>query len=532
MRFVHDFEKERKRMRSKFLVGLIAAMVVLALAPSSFAQVNLQVFTNPSAQEVQTARNAQTGDPLSSGAGILVSGSTIAAISLTATTLIIDYPANVTASTGIPSGDPVRIDGATGIFAGATISSINFVTGVVEITLPGQSVTTGNSGSFRLVGVRVDANGLTAPATVTYSLSSQANGYILSSASGTVINAFGPGIASVTTPNTGSIFTNRTVPDNSATIRIVEGFASAWRPNKFPGTATETGRTTVNPYEIRLTFSGIPAGVTLSLAVSPSGSGSGTSSTLSPTAPTIASGATITTDANTAVIFINDASLTAVETLDIAVTVNTPGSSVTLAPGSISVTATMAPVASGLQSEAPRSGTYPNFAAAEVGPATVVAITPATTTLLVPFAVRDGAFDTGIALANTTADPFGTINGATATSGTVTLNFFPRTATGAGTPFSLTTSASSRPGIGLDASGNLPAGATWTVLLSELLTSAGQTGSFTGYIFITTNFLDAHGAPFVSDFRNFTSFSPMLVLAPPVTTGRGTPAGGVEALDF
>jgi len=514
-------------MRSKFVFGLVAAMLVLALAPSSFAQVNLQIFTNPSPQEVQTARNAQAGDPQSSGAGVLVSGSTIAAISLTATTLFIDYPANVTASPTVPSTDPVRIDGATGIFTGAAISSINYVTGLVEITLPSQSVVSGSSGSFRLVGIRIDANGLTAPATVTYSLSSQANGYILSSASGTVINAFGAGIASVTTTDTGGIFTNRNVPDTTATIRIVEGFANAWRDKTdFPGTMTETGRTTPNSYQVRLTFSGIPTGVTLNLTFGPS-----TSSTLT---PTFVSNTSVTTETNTATISIDQASPTAVETLDIVATIagGSPlASTISLSAGSITVTATMAPVAGGLTgSQVPRSSSYPNFAAAEVGPATAFSITPATTTLLVPFAVRDGAFDTGISLANTTADPFGS-NGATLSSGAVILSFFPRTATGAGTSFTFTTSATSRPGIGLDASGNLPAGGTWTVLLSELLTAAGQTGPFTGYIFITTQFPQAHGAPFVSDFRNFTSFSPMLVLPPPVTSPR-TSASAAEGLDF
>ena len=149
------------------------------------------------------------------------------------------------------------------------------------------------------------------------------------------------------------------------------------------------------------------------------------------------------------------------------------------------------------------------------------------TTLLVPFAVRDGAFDTGIALANTTADPFGAVStgGAIAASGTITLTFYPRSATGgAGTSFSLTTSATAKPGIGLSDNGSLAAGATWTALLSELMTAAGQTGSFTGYIFITTNFTNAHGAPFVSDFRNFTSSIPMLVLPPPITIVGGRSA--------
>jgi hypothetical protein len=89
------------------------------------------------------------------------------------------------------------------------------------------------------------------------------------------------------------------------------------------------------------------------------------------------------------------------------------------------------------------------------------------------------------------------------------------------------------PGIGLSSNGTLAAGSTWTVLLSELLTAAGQTsGTFTGYIFIQANFINAHGAAFVSDFRNFTSASPVLVLPPPATAPRVSPGGGVESLNM
>jgi hypothetical protein len=117
-------------MKSKFVFGLLAMMLVLALAPSSFAQVNLQAFGNPSAQEVETNRTAQTADPQSAGAGLLVSGSAIATAPVTRTSLFIDYPAVVTSGAAIPTGDPVRIEGATGLFAGVTVSSINYSTGV------------------------------------------------------------------------------------------------------------------------------------------------------------------------------------------------------------------------------------------------------------------------------------------------------------------------------------------------------------------------------------------------------------------
>jgi hypothetical protein len=243
----------------------------------------------------------------------------------------------------------------------------------------------------------------------------------------------------------------------------------------------------------------------------------------------------ITSTANTVnVTFTGDLPLGTFDTDSITfrITGITVSATATLSPGSISVTGTMIPIGTALDDADARITTpLPRFAEAQVGPATIVAIVPANTTLLIPFAVAEGAFDTGISLANTSADPFGVAGGgATAQSGAVNLAFFPRAAAGAGTPFALSTSSTVRPGIGLSADGTLAAGSTWTVLLSELLRAAGQT-SFTGYIFIRADFVPAHGAPFVSDFRNFTSFTPMLVLPPPSVSPRiGVTA--VETLTF
>ena len=114
-------------MQSKFVFGLIATMMVLALAPSSFAQINIQVFPNGSAQEIDSNRNAQTADPLSAGAGILVSGALVANSPLTTTNFLVDYPANITSGSAvlvgaIPASDPIRIEGQTGVFASASRS--------------------------------------------------------------------------------------------------------------------------------------------------------------------------------------------------------------------------------------------------------------------------------------------------------------------------------------------------------------------------------------------------------------------------
>ncbi len=224
-------------MKSKFLFGLLAMMLVLALAPSSFAQVNVQLFGANSPQEITTNRAAQTADPASSGAGLTVSGSVIANIELTTTRLDITYPGPITSSTLTPSGDPVRLDGATGLFSGASIVTVLFSTGVVQINLPESKGSTTASGSFRLVGVRMDVNGKTAPLTVSASLANNANGYINGSTPQTVINALGAGIASMvigarplgTNLGTATIATNASITDDKASVTITAGFASAWR---------------------------------------------------------------------------------------------------------------------------------------------------------------------------------------------------------------------------------------------------------------------------------------------------------------
>jgi len=222
--------------------------------------------------------------------------------------------------------------------------------------------------------------------------------------------------------------------------------------------------------------------------------------------------------------------------IDYAVTTPVSTTAAVTTPGTISVTATMFPLGDGVDTVGvPRQDQgYPVFLAADVGPTTIVNIIAANTTLLMPYGVVVGGFDTGIAIANTTSDPFGTGGGgATKANGTLVADFFPTTATGgAGTPFTLTTSSTVKPGSGLSSDGTLASGATWTVFLSELRSAAGQTGNFSGYLFIRANFLNAHGTATITDFKTFSLTSNVLVLPPPATTSRDAPTGGAEQLDF
>jgi hypothetical protein len=99
-----------------------------------------------------------------------------------------------------------------------------------------------------------------------------------------------------------------------------------------------------------------------------------------------------------------------------------------------------------------------------------------TTSLLFPFVTNQVGFDTGIAIANTSTDPFGT-KGATAQAGTCTLNFY-----GAGAPSPSNV-----------VSPNVPSGTVYTTVLS------GIAAGFQGYMIAQCGFQFAHGFAFITD---------------------------------
>ena len=84
------------QLRSKILCGLVVTMMVLATAPPTEAQINIQLFANGSAEEVATNHHALTNDRNSIGAGLVISGALLANSPLTSTTLVITYPGDIT----------------------------------------------------------------------------------------------------------------------------------------------------------------------------------------------------------------------------------------------------------------------------------------------------------------------------------------------------------------------------------------------------------------------------------------------------
>jgi len=556
------------QLRFRFLV-IVALMMLVSSA--AFGQINLTIQYNSSPKEIQTNRTAYSADPDSSAALTVIASVSSTSLAVTATTLIVDYPAIITtgrvAGSGVTAAGfngigsagqgyaasaaedttPVnlRIAGASGVFAGASvpvITTVNYATGQVYIYLPfngspnaGQNGPPGGGqtgGAFRLENARVDANGGTAPFVATAALTSSANGYqIIAGNSGNVIDALAAGIASVsltstsqTSPDTAVVYTDRTRADNVFKVFITEGFASAWY-NDGNGDFFDT--TNTRDTELRLSFTGIPAGITVALTGSMTNATSSTGMTFTP--------ASVNSSDNVSVVTWNAANIldrTASTVLTVTGTIGSiSSSSGCCATGSVSMTASMSPVGSGniaASATTPMTPdntlTQPRFAAAEVGPVTVITITVAKTTMLIPLAMSIPSikYDTGIAVSNTSKDPFGATGGATASSGTLTFYLFPRTTTGAGTSITWTTSATNLVGGGLDSSGVLAAGGTFTALLSEIWSKAGGTGDFIGYVFVEGNFLLGHGVSYISTFRgDFTAGAPVLEMVAPAVTARG-----------
>ena len=151
---------------------------------------------------------------------------------------------------------------------------------------------------------------------------------------------------------------------------------------------------------------------------------------------------------------------------------NSPGT------GTMSVTLSFAPTPSGgaftstTGSAASASLTIPRFSDSNDITKTFASFALCTTDLLYPYVVNVNGFDTGLAIANTTTDPFGT----TPQAGTCTLNFFGTAQPSA--PFTT------------------PSVATGTVYANLASTLAP---GFDGYMIAVCNFQYAHGFAFISD---------------------------------
>jgi len=152
------------------------------------------------------------------------------------------------------------------------------------------------------------------------------------------------------------------------------------------------------------------------------------------------------------------------------------------APGVATLAVNFAPLSTSPTASA--SAPIPRFCQPYT-PANLFTINSCNCNLLFPFVTNQFGFDTGVAIANTTAD---TLNGVTPQQGTVTLTYYgTTTGGGAAPPTAVTTS-------------DVASGAELVFTLS----SGGNYGipatpGFEGYIVARANFQYCHGFAFISD---------------------------------
>jgi hypothetical protein len=128
---------------------------------------------------------------------------------------------------------------------------------------------------------------------------------------------------------------------------------------------------------------------------------------------------------------------------------------------------------------------------------TVISISACRSILLFPYVTNQAGFDTGIAIANTTADPLGTI----AQAGTCTLNYYGNTNGSTGPAAQTSPSVGSGSHLALMLSGG------GGVFAKDGGFTACASGAcvaplFQGYIIAICNFQFAHGFAYVSDVQN------------------------------
>ncbi len=156
--------------------------------------------------------------------------------------------------------------------------------------------------------------------------------------------------------------------------------------------------------------------------------------------------------------------------------------------GTTTVTGTFAPIytASNAGTATFATPSIPRFVAGTASAQNWFAISACSTNLLFPFVTNQAGFDTGIAIANTSQDPFSSSN---QNAGTCKLNYYGTLPNNA--PLTTTSETTDR---------DVAAGATLTMVLS----SGGGYGlkgnpNMQGYIIAQCNFRFGHGFAFITD---------------------------------
>ncbi len=426
-----------------------------------------------------------------------VSGSTV---SFSGITLPI---AAVTGGTFTFTIDGIRVN-ATSLAVGTgippTVSITPYVTGsvgaITTTALGSTAVAFAQNGlASTLIYPTFNTTGSTAVATA----AGTTNNFPTGTASGTKNTANNFVICATVKPSAATALTASTtlVAHSSAAglafvAQIGENFTSAF---KTPAGESTPVTALVNGTRLTLNFTNVPAGVTLYVpnAAIMSQASAGSTIQLAPwaigTAPAAATGgatsgsAFITNSAggaanslvavsgNTATFEVITADANSLDTFNVPVYIVTSANGTTASAAGIGVSVSFAPTG---------ATTVPNFiVGGSTNVVTASTFNSCTTSLLFPFVTNQAGFDTGIAISNTSTDPFASTlkGGAVAQAGTCALNFY---GTGAPSPANVTTSS-------------VATGTVFTQVLS------GVAAGFQGYVIAQCNFQYAHGFAFITN---------------------------------
>jgi hypothetical protein len=516
--------------------------MLVALSAAAFGQAVYTVSSTPVTTVIATGNAELTGNitftntsgvtPLSGTISIQYGGTNV---NITAPwSAILACVPNAIATTGSVAGCPTGY----GTFTNLQVDLIGSIysPGLLVIDVP---ATLPAVHTITIVGVRVQING-TGLTNLVANISANGNQITAGETNVTVINSVADGIAAngvvsytqappLTTASVPATPTINTVTGvlsgTNWTISVKEGFSAAFTK----GVGARITVSATPPKGVKFTFPMTATSYDVNgNVINPNWVlGSSTSTTAATGTQSISSSST---SASSLQVFYYVGTDTAtnppaftppdqtIEYLEIPVTLASDPTSETLPLPVVtfSCTVSLAPVQGPYNTSGPNAGNpvgllAPRFTAKEVGPSTVLTSAGSQTNLLMPYVSVGGGFDTGIAIANTTEDPGTTalgITGAVMQSGPITFYFYPQNNSAAA--FSYVTAATS-PGSGLvTGTGNVQPGGTYVVLLSQLLTAAGQPAGFAGYIIVVTNFTDAYGIYTVSNFTTLAAYSTVM----------------------
>jgi len=275
-------------------------------------------------------------------------------------------------------------------------------------------------------------------------------------------------------------------------VRVNENFASAFKNAAGEAsnvTTTLATNAVANGTRVAVNFTNVPAGVGLwvpvgalastaagslsTLALTTTAAGTATAAVTASTASSVTglglAAVTLTSGAGSATFEIAVGDANVLDKFEIPVYIVTAANGATPSTAGVGVSVSLSPTGSTV---------IPNFVVGS-GTTTLTGSTfnSCTTSLLFPFVTNQLGFDTGIAISNTSTDPFGTTNGAVAQAGTCTLNFY---GSGAPSPANVVTP-------------NVPTGTTYTQVLS------GVAAGFQGYVIAQCGFQYAHGFAFITN---------------------------------